>query len=79
VNAGDYVKDFPADIAEGIKKAAETTRLEYFLKERLSPYLVKAVQKVLLDENADPKTELQKAQDQAQKEVVDKYNADLKK
>jgi hypothetical protein len=41
--------------------------------------LVKAVQKVLLDENADPKTELQKAQDQAQKEVVDKYNADLKK
>lgn len=74
-----YVEGFPTDIADGAKKAAEVTHLEYFLKESLSPYIVKAVQKVLLDEKADPKTELQKVQDLAQKEVADKYNADLKK
>lgn len=78
IDLSNYVKDFPADIAEGAKKATEVTHLEYFLKERLSPYIVKAVQKVLLDESADPKAELQKAQNLAQKEVADKYNAELK-
>ncbi len=78
IDLGNYIADFPADISEGAKKAAEVTHLEYFLKERLSPYIVKAVQSVLLNENADPKAELQKAQDLAQKEVADKYNAELK-
>lgn len=72
-------ENVPADIVENMKKAASNTHLEYFLKERLSKYVVAAVQKILLDENADPKTELQKQQDLAQKEVIDKYNAELNK
>ncbi|MDQ0897813.1 extracellular solute-binding protein [Paenibacillus sp. V4I7] len=69
----------PADIVANIKKAASDTHLEYFLKDRLSKYVVAAIQKVLLDQNADPKAELQKQQDLAQKEVIDKYNAEVKK
>lgn len=74
-----YVEGLPSDIVTGVQNASENPRLEYFLKDRLSPYVVKAIQKVLLDENADPLAELQEAQDLAQKEVVDKYNAELKK
>jgi len=74
-----YITDLPADIAEGIAKASANPHLEYFLKDRLSPYIVKPIQTILLDQKADPLTELKKAQDLAQKEVADKYNADLKK
>lgn len=79
IDMSQYVDGLPADLVAGVQNATKETHLEYFLKASLTPYVVKAVQKVLLDPNADPKTELQKAQDLAQKEVIDKYNADLKK
>lgn len=74
-----YVDGMPADLVEGVQNAAKETHLEYFLKSRLSPYIVKAIQQVLLDENTDPLTVLQEAQELAQKEVIDPYNEEIKK
>ena len=73
VDVTKYVDGLSEDLVAGVRNAAKQTHLEYFLKASLSPYLVKPVQTILLDEKADPKTELQKAQDLAQKEVVDTY------
>ncbi|NBD25785.1 extracellular solute-binding protein [Paenibacillus glycinis] len=73
-----YIKDVPQDYLDAVNESAKDQHLEYFLKSSLSSYLVKPIQKVLLDQNADPATELKKAQELAQKEVIDKYNADLK-
>jgi hypothetical protein len=72
-----YVEGMPADFVAAIQAAAKDQKLEYYLKSSLSPYVVKPIQKVLLDKNADPLTELQKAQELAQKEVVDKFNKDI--
>ncbi|MFD2115161.1 extracellular solute-binding protein [Paenibacillus yanchengensis] len=72
-----YVEDLPQDIVENIQKAAATPHLEYFLKDRLSPYVVTAIQKILVSSDADPAVELKKAQELAQKEVADPYNASL--
>ncbi|MFD0712434.1 extracellular solute-binding protein [Paenibacillus sp. GCM10027626] len=79
VDPRKFTEDVPADIVNGVIQAAENTQLEYFLKERLTPYVVKAVQKVLTDANADPKTALAEAEALAQREVVDPYNKDAKK
>ncbi|MBM7563946.1 extracellular solute-binding protein [Paenibacillus sacheonensis] len=73
-----FIKDVPQDYLDAVNESAKDQHLEYFLKSSLSSYLVKPIQKVLLDKNADPAAELQKAQDLAQKEVIDKYNNDLK-
>jgi multiple sugar transport system substrate-binding protein len=78
IDVTKFFSNIPADLTAAVTETAADPHLEYFLKERLSPYVVGAVQKVLLDAKADPKTELQKAQDLAQKEIVDKYNADVK-
>jgi multiple sugar transport system substrate-binding protein len=77
VDTSNYVEGMPADFLSAIRKAAETQQLEYYLKSSLSPYVVKPIQKVLLDQNADPLTELKAAEQLAQKEVIDKYNADI--
>lgn len=74
-----YIEGMPADLVANVQAAANNTHLEYFLKARLSPYIVKPIQQVLLDEKTDPLTVLKAAQDLAQKEVFDKYNAELKK
>ncbi|MCC3376542.1 extracellular solute-binding protein [Cohnella sp. REN36] len=79
VDPSQFTQNVPQDLVEGVNKAASDTHLEYYLKERLTPYVVKAVQKALTDQNADPATLLQAAQDAAQKEVVDAYNASAKK
>jgi multiple sugar transport system substrate-binding protein len=72
-----YVEGMPADFVSAIRKAAENQHLEYYLKSSLSPYVVKPIQKILLDKNADPLTELKAAQELAQKEVINKYNSDI--
>ncbi|WP_256761904.1 extracellular solute-binding protein [Cohnella sp. WQ 127256] len=77
VDVTKFFANIPADLTAVVAETAADPHLEYFLKERLTPYVVGAVQKILLDEKADPKAELQKAQDLAQKEIVDKYNADV--
>ncbi|XID94930.1 extracellular solute-binding protein [Paenibacillaceae bacterium WGS1546] len=78
VDPSQFVEGVPQSIIEGVRKAAENTQLEYYLKERLSPYVVKAIQKVLTDANADPLTALQEAEQAAQKEIVDAFNAEIK-
>jgi multiple sugar transport system substrate-binding protein len=78
VDMSDKV-DVSPDILENINKAAANPQLEYFLKDRLSPYVVNAIQKILLDKDADPLTELQKAENLAQKEIADNYNEEIKK
>jgi len=77
IDMSQYVTDVPADFLAGVLKSAENPQLEYYLKSSLSSYVVKPIQKVLLDPNSDPLTELQKAQELAQKEVIDKYNEDV--
>ncbi|OUS75695.1 ABC transporter substrate-binding protein [Paenibacillus sp. MY03] len=79
VDASQFVEGMPQELIENVQAAAGEGRLEYFLKARLSPYVVKAVQEVLLDEKADPMAVMQKAQGLAQREVVDKYNQEVKK
>lgn len=79
VDMSKYVDGMPADLVEGVRNAAKEPHLEYFLKSRLSPYIVKPIQMVLLDEDADPAAVLQEAQELAQKEVIDPYNAEIKK
>lgn len=73
-----YIKDIPQDYLDAVHESAKDQHLEYFLKSSLSSYIVKPIQKILLDPNADPATELKKAQDLAQKEVIDKYNSEIK-
>lgn len=79
VDPSQFAKDISPELVAAVNKAASDTHLEYFLKERLTPYVVKAVQKALTDEKSDPKQLLQEAQDAAQKEVIDAYNASVKK
>ncbi|AJY75608.1 extracellular solute-binding protein [Paenibacillus beijingensis] len=77
VDTSKYIDGLPADFVAGIQKAAEHQQLEYYLKSQLSPYIVKPIQKILLDKNADPLTELKAAEALAQKEVIEKYNKDI--
>lgn len=77
IDMSKYAEGMPADLVEGVRNAAKEPHLEYFLKSRLSPYIVKPIQQVLLEENIDPLTVLQEAQDLAQKEVADPYNSEI--
>ncbi|MBB6671374.1 extracellular solute-binding protein [Cohnella nanjingensis] len=79
VDPSKFTQNVPQDLVDGVNRAASDTHLEYYLKERLTPYVVKAVQKALTDQNADPAALLKTAQDAAQKEVVDAYNASVHK
>jgi len=79
VDITNYVDGLPAELVTGVQSAAKDTHLEYFLKARLSPYIVKPIQEALLNENTDLLASLQAAQDLAQKEVVDKFNEEVKK
>jgi multiple sugar transport system substrate-binding protein len=79
VNPLEFTSNVPQDLVANVQKAAEVTQLEYALKSRLSPYIVPAIQKVLLNENADIAAELKDAEDKAQREVVGPYNAEIGK
>ncbi|WP_241674881.1 extracellular solute-binding protein [Paenibacillus luteus] len=78
VDASQFSSNVPADLVSSVTKTAENVQLEYFLKERLGSYVVKAIQKVLTDESADPLAELTAAEKLAQKEVADPYNKEIK-
>ncbi|MFE0398628.1 extracellular solute-binding protein [Paenibacillus lactis] len=78
VDPFSYVEEMPEHLIHTIQDAVGESRLEYFLKARLSPYVAKAVQQVLLDEEADPFEVLSEAQELAQREVVDPYNSEIR-
>jgi len=52
-------------------------RMEYYLKDRIEPYLARPIQAILVNENADPYTELTQCAERTQREVVDPYNAEI--
>lgn len=61
-----------------VTENASTARVAFYGKAILTPYLQKAVQQSVLNPGTDIKTVFQQQQDLAQKEVVDKYNAQIK-
>lgn len=75
----DYIKNIPDSWVTAFNAATESSREEYALVEDIRPYFVNAIQAVLVNKDADPKTELEKAAAIIQKEVIDKYNSSLKK
>lgn len=79
LNIGDYIKDIPQSWITAMNQAAKSSREEYVLVEDIRPYLTKAIQTILVDKNADPKTELEKAAVLINKEVIEKYNSSIKK
>lgn len=78
INVRDYI-DAPLAWVKSMEEASASAREEYPLIEDIRPYLVKAIQAVLVDKDADPKTELEKAAALIEKEVIEKYNSDLLK
>ncbi|MHA6483310.1 extracellular solute-binding protein [Paenibacillus sp. strain BS8-2] len=72
-----YAEGMPEELVDNIQKASEESRLEYYLKSRLSPYVSAAVQEVLLNEDASPYDALTRAQEKAQREVIDPYNIEF--
>lgn len=76
LNAADLI-DLPKEYAKVLEDVKEVGRLEFYGKAQLNIYVDRAVQKILTDPNADPLTEFTKAQELAQKEVVDKFNEDI--
>ncbi|MBP1994424.1 extracellular solute-binding protein [Paenibacillus eucommiae] len=62
--------EMEAFLAESIK----TSKPEYYGRGFFTKYLDQAIQKFILDANADPEKELQKAQDIVTKEVLEEFN-----
>lgn len=73
----DIVKVDP-EWEEALQAAVAFGRDEYAGKGMLTKYIVAAVHKVLFNKDADPFTELSNQQQLAQKEVIDKYNTQVK-
>ena len=73
-----YAKEFPEEYVGAVQDTLKDRRLEYFLKSSLSSYLVTPIQNVLLNPDADPEAEMRAAEELAQKEIVDPYNAEIR-
>ena len=67
----DFISDEWIDY---VNESIENGRMEYFLKDRISPYLARAIQSVLVDSLADPKAELDECAKRVNKEVIIPYN-----
>lgn len=70
--------DIRQDLVDAVLQTAANPHQEYFLKDRLSKYVVAAIQQILMNEKADPRTELQKQQLLAKREVIDSFNEDIR-
>lgn len=73
VNPADYMDVDPSWV-EIQDNATVNGREEYYLVEQIRPYLIKAIQSVLVDKNQDPKAAMEAAAVAIQKEVIDPYN-----
>ncbi|MEG0339428.1 MAG: sugar ABC transporter substrate-binding protein, partial [Oscillospiraceae bacterium] len=72
------VTGMPKEYGEVIE-SSKGGRLEFAGKATVGAYVDRAVQTILSDPNADVKKEFAKAQEAAQTEVVDDYNAEILK
>lgn len=71
--------EFPEEYATILEAAKSVGRLEFYGKADFGSYVDRAVQKILVDPNADPKTEFAEAQKQCEKEALEKFNETNKK
>jgi multiple sugar transport system substrate-binding protein len=78
INIQDILEGLSEVWVDAMNDAADSSREEYILVEDIRPYLVQAIQAVLVDEKADPKTELEKVAASIQREVIDPFNAEVK-
>ena len=78
VLVSDYIK-IPEQWAKVTMDSVANSRAEYVLVDQLRPYINKAIETVLTDKNADIEKLLNDAQNAAQKEVIDPYNAEVNK
>lgn len=66
--------EFPEEYKEVLESAKSVGRLEFYGKADFGSYVDRAVQKILTDSNADPKTEFAEAQKLCEKEALEKFN-----
>ena len=71
--------EFPEEYKEVLEGAKTVGRLEFYGKADFGSYVDRAVQKILTDPNADPKTEFADAQKLCESEVLDTFNETNKK
>jgi ABC-type glycerol-3-phosphate transport system substrate-binding protein len=74
----DYLT-VPEEWGEASMTSLKHGRMEYYLKDRIEPYLARPIQAVLIDSEADPETELLKCAQRVRKEVVEPYNAEIER
>lgn len=71
--------EFPEEYAEVLEQAKTIGRLEFYGKADFGAYVDRAVQKILVDPNADPEKEFTDAQKQCEDEVLESFNEAAKK
>lgn len=77
IKTEDYYK-LPEEYYAVLEQVKTASRLEFYGKAELAPYVDRAVQKILIDPNADPLKELQAAQKLAETEIVKGFNEKIK-
>ena len=78
LDVGDYM-NVPKAWSRSFTESLEYGRMEYYLKDKIEPYLSMAIQKVLIDENADCAEALKECAEIVQREVVDPFNEEVLK
>ncbi|MFH1739285.1 MAG: extracellular solute-binding protein [bacterium] len=78
LDVGDYM-NVPKAWSRSFTESLEYGRMEYYVKDRIEPYLSMAIQKVLIDENADCAEVLKECAEIVQREVVDPFNEEIRK
>ncbi len=71
--------EFPEEYTDVLNAVKTVGRLEFYGKASFGSYVDRAVQKILTDANADPEKEFAEAQDQCEKEALEKFNEENKK
>ncbi len=66
--------EFPAEYKDVLEGAKSIGRLEFYGKADFGSYVDRAVQKVLVDPNADPETEFAEAQKLCEEEALPAFN-----
>ncbi len=71
--------EFPEEYSAVLEEAKTNGRLEFYGKADFGAYVDRAVQKILVDPNADPEKEFANAQKQCEDEVLESFNEANKK
>lgn len=71
--------EFPEEYKEVLDAAKSVGRLEFYGKADFGSYVDRAVQKILVNPNADPEKEFSEAQALCEKEVLESFNEAHKK